>query len=872
MTLQDRSRRSLCALIMCVSAVLAPALADAGPSRLGGTIDASGGIGSMVTDIAQDPVNDVYLMVSGQNGDNRRIYGRFVHGDGTVLRGAVFYISSGYAMQPRVAYSAALGGFLTVWVDLAGRVWGRFVRYSPGGEPSFATGEFVIATPVGGAASDTPPAAACAGIKAECLVAWRQVGIERTPTEHDIHAVRISLEGRRVGDGYVLTNDPVWQTDPAVGYDPATGIYLLAHTHFTSSTQLWVNRIEAESGARLGTTLLADQPFIYRPEFALNTRTGEFLVSFYELQRFITYGRFMKSDGTITSPLKPFVTGYTGRDSNDVAYNANSNSFFAVVHGRGQEVVGYEIFSDGTPSRDFHITDIRGPEGTYYPRIAGHSARSEWMMTASAYFTFTAGQRVTTDTQGPGTPPDPPPTGDSEPIDLSPAGAPNGSWFLAEGVSHDRQANPNGMITFYLMVNEHPEPVNVRAYFSSETGKTFSRTFTVPANSRVSPNLSEVAGLGTFGAVFQSLTPGLDIFVERSIYWGPNLEGSTGEVATRSLALEWNFGEGSRDYFSNYYLLFNPHQVAGSATFTFFLETGGTVEHVLPFGPQQRVTLDASALPGLAGQNFGVKISSTVPIVAERAMYFGYNPATSFIGGTASIGAPGLSPSWLFAEGAAGSGFHTFYLLMNPNPFPITVNRWFFREDGTKFEGSYTVDAGSRKTVYLNEELGEIGGAAAQFSSASPFIAERSTYWGGAGGWVEGTNVIGSPTAAAEWHLPEGTEGGDFDTFLLLFNPGTDATTADIILYVQGVGRLTAPAHLRPVIGPQTRVTINMRDFLSQMEGPGGFAPDTLTDKSFSTTVRSTNGVGLVVEHALYRTLDGENRWRTGSVSFGVPR
>jgi hypothetical protein len=871
MTLQGRNRRLLCALMMFVSAAIAPARADAGPSRLGGTIDASGMIGSMVTDIAQDPVNDVYLTVSGQLTDNRRIYGRFVHGDGTVLRGAVFYISSGYAQQPRVAYSAALGGFLTIWIDLAGQVKGRFVRFSPGGEPVFATGEFVIATPVGGAPSETPPAAACAGVKRECLVAWRQVGIQRTPTEHDIHAVRINLDGQRVSDTYVLTNDPVWQTDPAIGYDPATGIYLLAHTQFTNSTQLWVHRIEAESGARLGAAVLADEPLIHRPELALNSRTGEFLVSFYELRRQIVYGRFMKSDGAITSNLKPFVSGYAGHDSNDVAYNANSNSFFAVVNGLGHEVVGYEIFSDGTPSRDFHVTDIRGPEGTFYPRIAGHSGRSEWMMSASAYFTFTAGQRVTTDTQGPGTPPPPPPSGENEPIDLSPTGAPNGSWFLAEGNAHDKGADPNGFVTFYLIVNENPEPVTVRAYFSSETGKTFSRTFTVAANSRISPNLANVAGLGTFGAVFQSLTPGLDIFVERSIYWGPDLEGSTAEVATKALAFEWNFGEGSRPFFSNYFLLFNPNQVGGSATFTFFLESGGTVQREVPFGPQQRVTLDASTVPELDMQNFGVKISSSVPIVAERAMYFDYAAPRGFIGGTASIGAPGLSQAWLFAEGAAAPGFDTFYLLMNPNPFPITVNRWFFQEDGTRYEGSYTVDAGSRKTVYLNEDMGNFGGAAAQFTSASPFIAERSIYWG-ANGWVEGTNTIGSPVTAAEWHLPEGTEGGGFDTFLLLFNPGTTTVTTDVVLYIEGWGRFTAPPNLRPVLAPQTRTTINMRDFLAEMEKAAGLAPDTLTETSFSTVVRSTTGDGIVVEHALYRTRDGDNRWRTGGASFGVPR
>ena len=119
--------------------------------------------------------------------------------------------------------------------------------------------------------------------------------------------------------------------------------------------------------------------------------------------------------------------------------------------------------------------------------------------------------------------------------------------------------------------------------------------------------------------------------------------------------------------------------------------------------------------------------------------------------------------------------------------------------------------------------------------------------------------------------MPEGTETGDFDSFLLIFNPGDFAVTADLIIYVEGLGRFTAPVGLRPVIPAKTRKTINMKDFLTQMEQAGGLAPGTLANTSFSTRVRSLSD-GIVVEHALYRTLDGANRWRSGSASFGVPR
>jgi hypothetical protein len=318
--------------------------------------------------------------------------------------------------------------------------------------------------------------------------------------------------------------------------------------------------------------------------------------------------------------------------------------------------------------------------------------------------------------------------------------------------------------------------------------------------------------------------------------------------------------------------LFNPNQVGGNATFTFFLENGTTVQREVSFGPQQRVTVDAMNVSELSGQNFGVRVKSSVPVVAERAMYFGLGPG-GFMGGTASIGAPGLQNHWFFAEGAAAPGFHTFYLLMNPNSHPITVNRRFYLEDGTQLEGQVTIEPGSRKTIYLNGEMGHIGGAAAYFSSSSSdnFVAERSIYWG-ANGWVEGTNAIGSTVTAPEWHVPEGTETGDFDSYLLIFNPPGASVTVDVIVYIEGLGRFTAPPDLRPVVPGGTRKTINMHAFLTQMEQAGGFAPGTLTNTSFSTRVRSTAGESIVVEHALYRMFDGANRWRSGSASMGVPR
>ena len=72
-----------------------------------------------------------------------------------------------------------------------------------------------------------------------------------------------------------------------------------------------------------------------------------------------------------------------------------------------------------------------------------------------------------------------------------------------------------------------------------------AKTYTVQAGSRYTLNLLAEAGAGSLATVFQSLTAGADIFVERSIYWGNNFEGSTGATAIKDLSTSWVFAEGA---------------------------------------------------------------------------------------------------------------------------------------------------------------------------------------------------------------------------------------------------------------------------------------------------------------------------------------
>ncbi len=92
----------------------------------------------------------------------------------------------------------------------------------------------------------------------------------------------------------------------------------------------------------------------------------------------------------------------------------------------------------------------------------------------------------------------------------------------------------------------------------------------------------------------------------------------------------------------------------------------------------------------------------------------------------------------------------------------------------------------------------------------------------------------------------------------------------DITLYIEGIGRFTAPVSMRPTMLPFSRKMINMKIFLAVL---GALEGVNLTGTSFSTKVKVVNNVApILAEHALYWQPDGANYWRGGSGSFGIPR
>ena len=849
-------------------------LAPAGPP----TLTAVTQNGSL-DDIAFDDKHQVYLQVFGIT----QVYGRFVGVDGSVI-GDPFRISTSsavFAGWPRVAYSRYSDDdvFMVVFStdihrpDRSKNVYAQRVRFNgSGGE--LLGGNFPLSD-----ASLNPGWSQEAGGLAynhatrQFLVTW---GDARG--EWDAFCRLFRTDGTPAGPEINLSDAPNWQGAPNAAYDWARNRFLVTWQGEQPVIGSWARLIDGTTAAPITGLIVvstggfqAEENVVYLPE------SGQYLVAWMDIRagnETDVMGRLVSADGVPTSGVYPLVaTPRLFDGSPDLDYNPGLRTTLVAAKHDSRYVWASELDGIGNVRRSFQGSTAppTANGGAFTPRVIAGPATQFGLAYMMNYQTSWVERLV----GPPASPPGPSPNGTPIPvplpttIDLSNTAAPNGSWLLAEGVA---SGTATGFHTFYLVANENDVPVALHVYYAGDDGRLLERDYSIPPRSRYTISLADAVGTGAFGTVFQSRTPGADVFVSRSVYWGPNLEGSTGAEATK-LSRQWYFAEGSRggELFHNFFLVFNPLHHSTSVTFTFARADGTNVTKIYTVPAQRRLTLSANDIPELAGADFSTTIESGSPVVAERAMYWRqlFSADPTWIGGTATLGARALSPVWRFAEGAAAPGFETFYLLLNPNPFPIGIKGSFAVESGGGVEQFYQLAPYSRSTVYLNA-IGQMGGAAAVFTSPDGnFMAERSIYWGI--NRVEGSNVVGSPTLANEWHFPEGATTGQFDNYLLLGGFSGRASTVWITLYVEGVGRFTVsqmPVSL-PGFG---RRTVHMNTFVRDVEIAEGLLPGTLRNRAFAYKVTVVEGGPIAAEQAIYWQRDGSNFWRSGSASFGIPR
>ncbi|MBA2450658.1 MAG: S8 family serine peptidase [Chloroflexi bacterium] len=395
------------------------------------------------------------------------------------------------------------------------------------------------------------------------------------------------------------------------------------------------------------------------------------------------------------------------------------------------------------------------------------------------------------------------------------------SWFFAEG-------NTTATFeTFLLLQNPLAARARARVAYMTQDGLVAENVIEMAPNSRRSIRVNEVVPNQLVSIRVESDTT---VFAERSMYFGHDGIGGAG---ARSPGRTWFMAEGStQPPFDTWIVLQNPNPQPANAHLTFLLESGGTVEVDQPIGAESRTSIHANDVLPLSG--FATVITSDVPIVAERTMYFARG------GGHGSIGAKAPGRAWFLAEGDTRPGFDTWILLQNPGTEVANVVVTFMKEDGTTAVAYYALDPRTRfslfaDTVVPNASFGT------RIDADQPIIVERSLYVNGGQG---GHNSTAIQIPNTEWYLPEGSTRAPYREVLALLNPNAEPVQVDLN-FVRTEGR--QPPTQSFVIQPTSRLSFDAKSVVPSGEASTRVVADKpiVVERSMYFSRGATNAPGL---------------------------
>jgi hypothetical protein len=327
----------------------------------------------------------------------------------------------------------------------------------------------------------------------------------------------------------------------------------------------------------------------------------------------------------------------------------------------------------------------------------------------------------------------------------------------------------------------------------------------------------------------------------------------------------WYFAEGASGIFDMFYLIQNPGDQEATIDATFFRpEPLAPVTRTLTVPAHSRGTFKANDDGELKSGEMGARFAArdALPIIVDRSMYPSLH-GLLYEAGSTSVGSPLLDTHWTFAEGATGSFFDTFLLLMNPGESPASVSVHFTFEGGGTLDKSYTVAAQSRRSIFVDIEdpllKSNVFALDVDSTNEVPIVAERTVYWPG-GNWYGSKSGLGANAPAVSWLLSDATVDAETTTYLLVKGTSDTSTSVEVqLLFADG----SPSASSVVTVPPQGRATINLRELFPDASGKR-FALLLLVQGS------GESPAPIVVEFASYRTVDGVT-WSAGDGGLLVP-
>ena len=249
---------------------------------------------------------------------------------------------------------------------------------------------------------------------------------------------------------------------------------------------------------------------------------------------------------------------------------------------------------------------------------------------------------------------------------------PSATWLFAEGV----QGGSLGYDTYLLLFNQQSTPTTVTVQFFGNGGVKLGEVVrTMDPGTRDNVPGGSVPELAnqSFAIRVDASQP---IVAERAVYWRGLTEGTATAGATAA-AKKWGFAEGlqggflmyqdakdpDKRRFNTFFPIYNPNDGAANVTVYFYTEgsdTGVTKTLVVP--GKSRETIWTLLYDELANQKFATFIESDLPVVVERAVYWGANNKA----GHASLGTP-LPDSFVLTPATSTPELPATGLNLTPN-------------------------------------------------------------------------------------------------------------------------------------------------------------------------------------------------------------
>src|SRR6266851_321891 len=346
------------------------------------------------------------------------------------------------------------------------------------------------------------------------------------------------------------------------------------------------------------------------------------------------------------------------------------------------------------------------------------------------------------------------------------------TWYFAEG------SVGGGFEEFITIQNPNASQdasVNVTYLFQSRSAVTV--THNVPASTRATFTANQDLGIRSTDpqqaiSAIVHVTSGPGIVVERPMYFNYlGIQSGTDVVGATNPGKTYFFPKADtrrsgRTYYT-YITMLNP-STTQNATVTATFYTGACGQNGQPACSTQTVTvlpLHRGTITPPVGLQMAASVSSSLPIVVERPMYFSDNIATAggvTTGAASVVGATAPGNDWLFAEGYTATGFQEYLILANFGTTPTTATIKLEYTNGHTQAVQVSVPAQGQTTFDVNQANAHPTGTcdvspcqttlsvSAEITSAGPIVADRLMYFHyGPAHYSGGTETVGEAGPAS---------------------------------------------------------------------------------------------------------------------------